>query len=345
MAARDPYEVLGVERKASEADIKKAYRRLARKFHPDVNAGDSAAKKKFQEIAAAYEVVKDPKRRKHFDQTGDTGGPPEPGAPRPQGSGPFGGGNPFGGSGRGPSPGAGQANFRWSGDFGDLFSDLFSGAGSGARAGGARGPEYEDDDAAAELTIPFRDAVLGGTITLNVRAPKRCSRCGGSGRVGHAACPVCHGAGEVVSKERLSVRIPAGVATGSKVRVPGKGRTEKGDLYVALTVVPHPYFSREGDDIVAEVPVTVSEAYLGAEIDVPTIHGHVRARIPSGTPGGQRFRLKGYGVRSGRAADGDHYYRVTIAMPARVTDEGRALAEKLAALYESDPRAGLPSGL
>src|ERR1035437_1645690 len=139
MAARDPYEVLGVERKASEADIKKAYRRLARKFHPDVNAGDSAAKKKFQEIAAAYEVVKDPKRRKHFDQTGDTGGPPEPGAPRPQGSGPFGGGNPFGGSGRGPTPGAGPANFRWSGDFGDLFSDLFSGAGSGGRAGGARG--------------------------------------------------------------------------------------------------------------------------------------------------------------------------------------------------------------
>ncbi|MCM3876289.1 MAG: DnaJ domain-containing protein, partial [Thermoanaerobaculia bacterium] len=149
MAARDPYEILGVERKASEADIKKAYRRLARKFHPDVNAGDSAAKKKFQEIAAAYEVLKDPKRRKHFDQTGDAGGPPEHGAPRPPGSGPFGGGNPFGGSGRGPSPGA---SFRWSGDFGDLFSDLFSGAGSGARAGGTRGFEDEDDDAAAELT-------------------------------------------------------------------------------------------------------------------------------------------------------------------------------------------------
>ena len=163
--------------------------------------------------------------------------------------------------------------------------------------------------------------------------------------MGHAACPVCHGAGEVVSKERLSVRIPPGVATGSKVRVPGKGRTEQGDLYVALTVVPHPYFSREGDDILAEVPVTVSEAYLGAEIDVPTIHGPVRARIPAATAGGQRFRLKGYGVRSGRSADGDHYYRVTIAMPGRVTDEGRAIAEKLAALYETDPRANLPRGV
>ncbi len=345
MAARDPYEVLGVERKASEAEIKKAYRRLARKFHPDVNAGDNAAKKKFQEIAAAYEVLKDTKRRKHFDQTGDTGNPPEPGAAPPHGSGPFAGGNPFSGGGRGPSPGGGGSSFRWSGDFGDLFSDLFSGAGPGARGGGARGVQDVDDDAAAELTIPFRDAVLGGTITLSVRAPKRCARCGGSGHAGNAPCPVCHGAGEVVSKERLAVRIPAGVSTGSKVRVPGKGRTEKGDLYVVLTVIPHPYFAREGDDITAEVPVTVSEAYLGAEIDVPTIQGPVRARIPAATAGGQRFRLKGYGVRSGRGADGDHYYRVTIAMPGTVSSDGRALAEKFASLYESDPRASLPREL
>src|SRR5450759_5803986 len=158
MAMKDPYEVLGVDRKASEAEIKKAYRRLARKFHPDVNASDAAAKRKFQDIAAAYEVLKDPKRRKHFDMTGDTGSPPEAGAPRPSGAGPFGGGSPFGGTARGPS------NFRWSGDFGDLFSDLFS----GARAGNAPGFADEDDDAAAEITIPFRDAVLGGTIALQV---------------------------------------------------------------------------------------------------------------------------------------------------------------------------------
>jgi molecular chaperone DnaJ len=335
MATRDPYEVLGVDRKAAEAEIKKAYRRLARKFHPDVNAGDTAAKRKFQEIASAYEVLKDPKLRKHFDLTGDPGGPPEPGAAHHPGPGPSGVGSPFGDTGRGPS------NFRWSGDFGDLFSDLFS----GARSGNARGFADEDDDAAAEITIPFRDAVLGGTIAFQVRYPRRCPRCNGSGRTGGAVCPACHGAGEIVSKERLSVRIPPGVATGSKVRVPGKGRSEKGDLYVALTVVPHPYFSREGDDILAEVPVTVSEAYLGAEIDVPTIHGPVRARIPSGTAGGQRFRLKGYGVRSGRAADGDHYYRVTIVMPAVATDEGRDLARKFAELYERDPRADLPRGL
>jgi molecular chaperone DnaJ len=340
MATKDPYEVLGVDRKASEAEIKKAYRRLARKHHPDVNVSDAAAKRKFQEIAAAYEVLKDPKRRKHFDMTGDTGGPQEGGTPHPSGAGPFGGGSPFGGGGPFGGAARGASTFRWSGDFGDLFSDLFS----GARAGGAPGFDEADDDAAAELTIPFRDAVLGGTISLQVRYPRRCARCGGSGRAGSSVCPTCHGAGEVVSKERLSVRIPAGVATGSKVRVPGKGRTEKGDLYVALTVVPHPYFSREGDDIFAEVPVTVSEAYLGAEIDVPTIHGPVRARIHAGTAGGQRFRLKGYGVRSGRGVDGDHTYRVSIAMPGRPTETGRALAEKFAALYERDPRADLPRG-
>lgn len=187
--------------------------------------------------------------------------------------------------------------------------------------------------------------MLGGTVAFRTRLPRRCARCGGSGRVGTGPCPVCHGLGEVVANERVTIRIPPGVSTGSKVRVPGKGRTDEGDLYVALSVEPHPYFGREGDDILTEVPVTVSEAYLGAEIDVPTIHGPVRARIPAGTAAGQRFRLKGYGVRSGRGADGDHYYRVTIVTPARVTDEGRALAEKFASLYEQSPRANLPSGL
>lgn len=344
MASRDLYSVLGVARGATDAEIKKAYRRLARKHHPDVNPGDASAQKKFQEIASAYEVLKDSKRRKHYDLTGDTGEPPEAGAwppggvprgaPRP-GASPFGGGSPFGGA-----PGGG--GFRWTGDFGDLFSELFSG---GAPGVGPRGVAEDDDDAAAQLVIPFREAVLGGTVSFRARLPRRCTRCGGSGRTGGSPCPVCRGLGEVVANEKVAIRIPAGVSTGSKVRVPGKGRTEEGDLYVALTVEPHPYFGREGDDILTEVPVTVPEAYLGADIDVPTIHGPVRAKIPAGTAAGQRFRLKGYGVRSGRGADGDHYYRVTIVTPARITDEGRALAGKFASLYERNPRANLPSGL
>ena len=343
MASRDLYAVLGVSKSASDAEIKKAYRRLARKYHPDVNPGDGSAKKKFQEIASAYEILKDARRRKHYDLTGDTGQPPEPGtrpAGAPQG-GPFAGGAPFGGGPFGGGPAAG-GGFRWTGDFGDLFSELFSG---GAPGVGPRGVAEDDDDAAAQLAVPFREAVLGGTVSFRARLPRRCARCGGSGRAGGAPCPVCRGLGEVVANEKISIRIPPGVATGSKVRVPGKGRTEEGDLYVALTVEPHPYFGREGDDILTEVPVTVPEAYLGAEIDVPTIHGPVRARIPAGTAAGQRFRLKGYGVRSGRGADGDHYYRITIVTPSRVTDEGRSLAEKFASLYERNPRANLPGGL
>ena len=307
-----------------------------------MNAGDNAAKKKFQEIAAAYEVLKDPKRRKHFDQTGDTGGPPEAGAPRPPGERAVRRRQPVRRIGARASPGAGPSNFRWSGDFGDLFSDLFSGP-VPAPGGGARGFEDEDDDAAAELTIPFRDAVLGGTITLQVRAPKRCARCGGSGRVGHAACPICHGAGEVVSKERLSVRIPAGVATGSK----GARARQGPHASRATSTSPSPSCRTRTSRARATTSSRRCPSPCPRPISAPRSTcrrstGRCGRASRPGPPGGQRFRLKGYGVRSGRAADGDHYYRVTIAMPARVTDEGRAVAEKFAALYESDPRASLP---
>jgi len=325
MVKRDPYEALGVERKASDADIKKAYRRLARKYHPDVNSGDASAQKKFQEIAAAYEILKDPVKRQRYDQTGDTGEPPDMPAYRPQ----QGVGTPEG--------------FRWSGSFGDLFSEIFEGAGASGFGGGGSNIE-EDDDVALPLTIPFRDAVLGGTVSFRARIPRRCSRCGGSGRSGRGACPLCHGARVVVENDKLSVRIPAGVTTGSKIRVPGKGRSENGDLYLAVTVEVHPYFARQGDDILTDVPVTVEEAYNGAEIDVPTIHGPVRARIPVGTAAGQRFRLKARGVENGRTGTtGDHYYRITIAMPSRHSPEGKALAEEFGKLYGQNPRSSLPA--
>ncbi len=329
MATKDPYEVLGVPRTAGDAEIKKAYRRLARKSHPDVNPGDSGAQKRFQEIAAAYEVLKDPKRRERYDRFGDTGEPPahEPhrGGPSPQG--PFGKGAPGGGG------------FRWSGDFSDLFSDLFQGGGAGIGFG-------EDEDAAAALTIPFRDAILGGTVSFSARIPRRCTRCRGTGRTAKAACPACHGSGSLVETESLTVRVPAGVDTGARIRVPGKGRTENGDLYLSITVEPHPYFSREGDDIAAEVPISVPEAYLGAEIEVPTVRGPVRARIPAGTVSGQRFRLKGRGIENLRTATtGDHYYRVRVVAPTLQSDEGRRLVEALRPLYPRDLRSGLPRGL
>ena len=331
---KDPYEVLGVPRSAGDAEVKKAYRRLARKFHPDVNPGDASAHKRFQEIAAAYEVLKDPKRRERYDRFGDTGEPPPPDA-GPFRQGPFGQG-PFG---QGPfaKGAAGGGGFRWSGDFSDLFSDLFSGAGAGAG---------EDEDAAASLTIPFRYAVLGGTVSFSARIPRRCSRCRGTGRAAKAPCPACHGSGAVVETESLTVRIPAGVDTGARIRVPGKGRTESGDLYLSITVEPHAYFSRDGDDIAADVPVSVPEAYLGAEIEVPTVHGPVRARIPAGTVSGQRFRLKGRGIENPRTGTtGDHYYRVRVVVPTVQSEEGRRLVEALRPLYARELRADLPRGL
>lgn len=339
---KDPYAVLGIERSASEAEIKKAYRRLARKSHPDVNPGDAGAQKRFQEIAAAYEILKDKERRLRFDRTGDTGEVPD--AAYPPNPGVRNSGNPFGGGGPFRSTGTGAGGFKWSGEFGDLFSEIFSGAQNSGQ-GESLGDE-EDDDAAAPLTIPFRDAVLGGTVTFRARIPRRCKRCGGTGHSGRNACPACHGARVVVENEKLSVRIPAGVDTGSKIRIPGKGRSDRGDLYLALTVEPHAYFGRDGDDINAEVPVTIPEAYLGAEIEVPTITGPVRAKIPPGTAAGQRFRLKGRGVPNIRTGTpGDHYYKVTVAMPTLMNDEGRSVAARLAALYEKDPRTELATDL
>ena len=324
---RDLYEILGVPRSATEAEIKKAYRRLARRHHPYVNPGDASAQNTFQEIASAYEVLKDPERRRYYDRTGDTG------PVRPETGVPPGAAGPFGTAGRGTT-------YRWSGGgFGDLFSDLFSG---GSPFGGA---VEEDEDASAELTVSFRDAALGGTASLKTQVPRRCARCGGTGMVGRARCPACRGSGSTVASERLTVRIPAGVDTGSKIRLPGKGRTEGGDLYLVLSVEPHPYFRREGDDVLAEVPVTVPEAYLGAEIDVPTIRGPVRARIPPGTSSGQRFRLKGRGIENARTKSvGDHYYRVVIVPPDVTSEEGRRLVEPLSRLYARNPRASLPTG-
>ncbi len=324
MAMKDPYEVLGVDRNATEADVKKAYRRLARKNHPDVNPGDTSAQKKFQDIAAAYEILKDPERRRHYDRTGQT----------EFGPGPF----PAG-----PQPGGGRGGFRYTADLSDLFADLFSNVGAGG-SGFASGPLGSDDeDTAAPLSISFRDAVLGGTVTFRAKIPRRCKRCDGTGRSGRTVCPSCHGGGSLVESEKLTVRIPAGVDTGSKIRVAGKGRSEHGDLYLSLTVEPDPYFRREGDDILAEVPITVAEAYLGAEIEVPTVRGPVRARIPPGTQGGQRFRLKGRGVENARTGTaGDHYYRVAIVMPHTTTEEGKRLVEAFARLYTADPRRDLP---
>ncbi len=340
-AKRDYYEVLGVPRGASEAEIKKAYRRLARKLHPDVNPGDKAAQKRFQEVQEAYEILKDEEKRRAYDRFGHAG--PGPGGgfggagfdPRAAGGpgGPgFGGGAPFEGF-----------HFE-SGDIGDLFGNLF---------GGRRGPAgpRQGGDLRAEIEVPFRDAVLGGTASLALRREKPCPTCGGTGRSGKATCPTCHGEGVVAESERVRVRIPEGTEDGGVIRLAGKGAAgaggaAPGDLYVTVRVTPHPYFERHGNDIHGIVPVTVKEAYAGAEIDVPTIHGAVRAKVPPSTQSRQKFRLRGQGVKDPRSGQaGDHIYTVRVMVPKTVTPAGTDAATLLDSLYEGDVRGDLPKGL
>jgi len=336
MAKRDYYEVLGVPKGASEADVKKAYRRLARKLHPDVNPGDKAAEKRFQEVQEAYEVLKDDEKRRAYDRFGHAG----PGAgfdPRSGGAG-FPGGFPGGG---------GAAGFEGihfeTGDFGDLFGNLFG----GRRASGPQPGE----DIRGQIEVPFRDAVLGGTASLALRREKACPTCGGTGRTGKTVCATCRGEGVVAESERVRIKIPEGTEDGGTIRVPGKGSPGArggpvGDLYVTVRVAPHPYFERQGNDIHGIVPITVKEAYAGAEIGVPTIHGTVTARIPPGTQGRQRFRLRGKGVKDPRSGGaGDHIYSVRVMIPKSPSPAGMDAATLLDSLYDGDVRADLPKGL
>ncbi len=341
MAKRDYYEVLGLSRGASEAEIKKAYRRLARKLHPDVNPGDKAAQKRFQDVQEAYDVLKDEEKRRAYDRFGHAG----PGGgfdPRTAGGG--GAGFPPGGF-----PGAGGRGSPFegihfeSGDFGDLFGNIFGGRRS-------TGPE-PGEDMHGQIEVPFRDAVLGGTATLTLRREKPCPTCGGTGRTGKTVCATCRGEGVVAESERVRIKIPEGTEDGGTIRIPGKGSTggrggPPGDLYVAVRVLPHPYFERHGNDIQGIVPITVKEAYAGAEIDVPTIHGVVTAKIPPGTQGRQRFRLRGKGVKDPRTGSaGDHIYVSRIMIPKTQSPAGLDATTLLDSLYEGNVRADLPKGL
>jgi molecular chaperone DnaJ len=341
MKKRDYYEVLGVARGASEAEIKKAYRRLARKLHPDVNPGDKNAQKKFQEIQEAYDVVKDAEKRRAYDRFGHAG----PSAGFDPSAAGFGGGGGGGGGGFGGAAPPFESFHFESGNLGDLFGDLF-GRGRSARSGPRRG-----EDSAGTIEVPFRDAVLGGTASLALRRENPCPQCGGTGRAGKVVCPTCHGQGVLAESESIKIRIPEGTEDGAKIRVPGKGVAGEagggqGDLYVTVRVQSHPYFERIGDDIHGIVPITIKEAYAGAEIDVPTIRGMRRAKIPPGTQGRQRFRLRGQGVKNPRTGQvGDHIYTVRIMVPKRVTPAGLDAATLLESLYDEPVRKDLPKGL
>jgi molecular chaperone DnaJ len=333
MKKRDYYDVLGVARGASEADVKKAYRRLARKLHPDVNPGDKTSQKRFQEVQEAYDVLKDAEKRRAYDRFGHAAS--SPGFDPAAASGGFGGraGGPFS-----------NVPFE-STDFADLFGNIFGGSARFRTEPEKGEPTY------GTIEVDFRDAVLGGTASLALRREKECPTCGGTGQVAKNVCSTCRGAGRVPEVERVRIRIPVGTADGGTIRIPGKGGAglrggEAGDLFVTVRVRPHPYFERVGDDIHGVVPITVKEAYAGADIDVPTIHGTVRAKIPPGTQGRQKFRLRGKGVKSPTTGEtGDHIYTVRIMVPTTRAPAGVDAATLLESLYEKPVREGLPKGL
>ena len=324
---RDLYEVLGVACTATQDEIKKAYRRLARRHHPDVNPGKKDSEKRFREIQEAYAVLSDETKRQQYDQFGTVD---EQGIAARYARSRAGG----------HGPRAGGAEFRTVGgftDLGDLFGDLFQGLGRQPAAGPA------PLDAAVELD--FAEAVRGSTVVVPVRREVECTTCGGRGTEGRKPCSRCHGAGMLVHTDRLRVRLPAGVGDGDRVRASLRDGSER-EVSVQVRVRPHAFFERKGDDIHTVVPVTFGEAYLGGEVEVGTIHGPVRAKIPASTQSGQRFRLRGKGVRNLRTGvNGDHYYTVQVAVPRVVSPAGREVARRAADLYPGDPRATLPRTL
>jgi DnaJ-class molecular chaperone len=326
---RDYYAVLGVARTATEDEIKKAYRRLARKYHPDVNPGDATAEEKFKEVREAYDVLSDPDKRQRYDQLGShwkagAAFTPPPGWE----SGRVDLGDLFGGR-RGP------------GGVSDFFEMLF-GARRGARAGAGFAMRGQDVEATMDLSL--EEAHRGTVRTRTLHTTAGCPTCGGTGGQEHRTCPTCHGTGTVARATTREVSIPAGVRDGTTLRLAGQGEhgignAPAGDLRVHVRLRPHPLFRVLGEnDVQLELPVAPWEAALGATVRVPTIDGAVDLTIPAGTPGGRRLRLRGRGLRRRDGGRGDQYVQVTIVIPPTLTADERALFEKLAAESRFNPR-------
>ncbi|ETW99178.1 MAG: hypothetical protein ETSY1_16025 [Candidatus Entotheonella factor] len=314
MASKDYYTTLGVKRDASDKDIKQAYRRLARKYHPDVNPGDAAAEQKFKEVSEAYNVLGTPESRSKYDQFGHQAfsGGFDPFTTSNRGSYHFSTGNLRDLFGRSGGTG-GSGGF--SDSFGSIFDDLFSAGQS--RQGSDTG---SDLDVEKNVDIRFEDAVHGTTIQLRI--------------------PRSNG-----TMDRIQVRIPPGVDTGSRIRVAGKGKAGRqggpdGDLYIITQVQPHDYFIRDGNNIICDVPVTLREITLGAKIDVPTIDGKSSMTIPPGTQNGRKFRLRGKGIPYLKGeGQGDQYVHIRVVLPDQLDERSKALLEEFDQLNPLQPRA------
>jgi len=355
MSNDDYYSLLGVSRSASPDDIKKAYRKLALKYHPDRNPGDKSAEEHFKKISEAYEVLSDPDKRRLYDQ--------------------------YGAEGIKQSFGAG--GFQWS-DFthADEFSDIFEGMFGGGIfeqlfGSSRRGPgsHQRGSDLRVDVEISFMEAVRGVDKTIEITKydtcstcggtgaapgtrPSRCRHCGGTGQVRvsqgfftftqtcpvcggtgqviEKPCPTCHGSGRVERRKSLKVKIPPGIENGARLKVPGEGEAgargaAPGNLYVVVHVKEHEFFKRDGHHIICDVPISFPKAALGCEVEVPTVHGPVLIKIPAGTQNGQTFRLKGKGIHDLQGGVGDHFVRIKVETPANLNREQRALLEQFAA--------------
>jgi molecular chaperone DnaJ len=327
---RDYYGVLGVGRNADQKEIKQAFRRLARKYHPDVNPGDKEAEHKFKEVSEAYEVLRDSKKREQYDRFGRVGDV------------------------RGHAGAGAPGGFTWRttvgpdfdlgfGSFDDLLEDLLGGRGSAFTQTRAR----RGQDVRVEIALTLEEAARGVPRQVAVPIPQTCAACRGAGMVSSGAvCSTCGGRGNIDEVKRLEVKIPAGVRTGSKIRLAGQGMPgpsgERGDLYLIPKIAPHRFFERKGDDLYCEVPVSFVEAALGGEIEVPTLNGKVMARVPPGTSSGRRLRLGGKGMPRARGGDnGDLYVRIRIVVPKDLTEQEKELIARLGQLRRDSPRANL----
>jgi molecular chaperone DnaJ len=368
---KDYYKVLGVPKNGSAADIKKAYRKLAQKHHPDANPGNKEAEERFKEISAAHDVLGDPEKRKQYDQVRDMAA---------SGAGGFGG---FGG----PGPAGGNVRvegfpFEDLGDLGDLFS-VFTGRGRGRGRGRgeARGADLE-----TEVRVSFDEAMAGTTIPLRIQGPapcptcggsgaepgtspttcpacggtgsvavnegffsisRPCPECGGSGRIVEHPCHDCGGSGNVRRTREFSVRIPAGVRDGARIRLNGRGEagpagSRAGDLFVTVRVAPHRLFGRKDSDLTLELPVTFAEAALGTNLKVPTLNGQVTLKIPAGTPSGKTFRVRGKGIpKPKKGGAGDLLVTVKVDVPQKLSRAEKELLARLQEAQKESPRKGM----
>ena len=362
-AERDYYDVLGVKKSATQDEVKKAYRKLARQYHPDANPNDPKAEGKFKEVSSAYEVLSDAEKRKQYDV-----------GPSPF----FGRGAPRGGAHQGQQQPMG-------GDWGDLFGNMFGGGGFGQGGGRRQRAPERGEDIAVSVKLSFDDALKGVTTKISVpqtvdcevchgtrAAPgtspitcpqcqgrgsvsvsqgifamsQPCPRCGGAGTLIENPCAACNGTGAARALKKFTVPLPTGVKDGTKIRLKGKGEPGQrggpsGDLYVVAQVDESPVFERRGADLVIEVPVTMAEAALGATIRIPTTDGSVGLKVPSGTQHGKMLKLKGKGApRLGASGKGDLLARIKVLTPEKLSGEQKDLLKKFAEARDEDPRAG-----